>query len=268
MKRWLSSALPAFLVAAAVGAPIEEAERANVEAVGIQVVKALRGDTQKQSFTGRRTGTAVTLKVSDGQRSFVGFDGKASTLDAFTDDRGTELVTEAARLLKTWADGQSWVSDDGRSCLFDILSMKTPSRRAQRVTIRGKMVFRCGLNGTTAEQANFVLEKGQRLKAGPAPMKITGVQRGDDTTIFTLATKSSIDAIARISFHGPDGKEIDTELMDKAVVGFMGETFYELTYCLKTKDPQRIDSVTARVRYYRKIEKLAVPVHLTVGLGL
>jgi len=267
MKQWVLS-LPVALAAAAGLEPIDDDGRTSVQVVGLQVVRPLPGDKGKQSLTGRRTGTVLTIRAARADEHLLGVDAKLSRLETFTDDRKTEMVSESGKLLRTWLDGRTWAGPDGRNCLFEIVSTRTPARGARQLRLKAGMVLKCGRDGVAAEQANFRLVKDSRLTVGPAPMKVTGVQRGDRTTILTLSTKSSVERIARIRFFDADGKEIDTQLLEESVVGFMGNTFYDRTYCLKTAKPRRIHAVTARVEYFNQIRRLVVPVDVTATLGL
>ena len=267
MKQWVLS----LAVAAASTAAVEPAEDdgpTSVQVVGLQIVRPLPGDEGKQSLTGRRTGTVLTIRAARTDEHLLGVDAKLSALEAFTDDRKTQLVSESGKLLRTWLDGRTWAGPDGRNCLFEVFSMRTPARGARQLRLKARMVLKCGRDGAAAEQADFRLAKGSRLTVGPAPMKVTGVQRGDRTTIFTLSTESSTERIACIRFLDAGGKEIDTQLLEESVVGFMGNTFYDRTYCLKTAEPRRINSVTVRVEYFNRIRKLVVPVDVTATVGL
>ena len=67
--------------------------------------------------------------------------------------------------------------------------------------------FCCG-NAVAGFGRGSPVRSGRR--AGPARMKVTGVQRGDGTTVFTLPTTESVARIGSISFHDARGKEIDT----------------------------------------------------------
>lgn len=261
---WCLAVAAAAMAATTAG---DDAQTA-VQVVGLQVVRPLPGDKGKQSLTGRRTGTALTIRVHRRDKHFLGIDGTLSRLETFTDDRKTKLIDDPSTLLRTWLGGRTWASPDGRNCLFEIASLRTPARGARQVKLKAQVVLKCGRGPATAEQPGFRLAKDARLTVGPAPMKVTGVQRGDQTTIFTLTTKDSTERIARIRFFDAKGKEIATQLLDKAVVGFMGDTFQDWTYCLKTDKPARIDAVTARVEYFHKLEKLVVPVDVAVTVGL
>jgi len=267
MKQWILAGAVA-VAAVAARPPIEDDGQARVQLVGLQVVKPLPGDQRKQSLTGRRIGTALTVKVSRPDQHFLGLDKAASRLEAFTDDRNMSLTTESAKLLRTWLDGQTWVSRDGDTCIFEVLSDKAPSPRARQVKFKGRIGLLCGRDGLTVEQPGFRLAKDGRLSVGPAPMKITGVQRGDKTTIFTLSTKKKPERIACIRFFDDGGKELDTKVLEKAVVGFMGQTYHDWTYCLKTAKPRRLDTVTARVLYFNKVRTIIVPVEIAAGVGL
>lgn len=271
MRRWIVTAAGIAAVAGAAGLaaqPEEDDGRAQVELIGLQVVKPLKAGQREQPLTGHRTGTTLMIQVTRRDRHWLGLDPGASRLEAFVDDRGRELVDDGIKALGTWLDGQTWVSDDGQTCVFEALATATPSPQARRVGFKGLIGLKFGRNPAMAEQANFALDKDSRLKAGPVDMKITGVQRGDNTTIFTLSTKSKPERISRIQFLDADGKEFETKVLDKAVVGFMGETYHDWTYAIKTDKPRLVESVTARVLYFHKVQTLVVPVSISAGIGL
>jgi len=177
------------------------------------------------------------------------------------------MVPEKSDVLRTWADGPSYISLDGRDCLFDILSARTPEAGATSLRFKGRIALKCGLQGATAEQASLALERDAELKAGPAPMKITSVQRSDKTTIFTLSTKEDAERIGRIRFFSVTGKEIESQLLEKVTIGFMEDTYFDRTYSLKTEPRAQLATVAVRVEYYKKVQQVTVPVNVTVSLG-
>ncbi len=278
MRSWLvlsvtvaaAAALGASWVSATQLGPVEDDGQAKVDVVGLRVARPLNGEKGRQALTGLRAGTTLTLRIVRPDVHVLGVDAKACRLTAFTDDQGTEMVSESLKMLRTWADGQSWVTPDGRTVLFEVLSTRTPARGARQVRFRGRIVLKCGRDAASAEQAGFRLATGSKLTAGPAAMEITGVQHTDKDTTFALATKDSAERISRLRFFGRDGGEIDTDLVDVSVVGFMGNAWHERTYRLKSppKRPRRFDTVDVRVEYFKRIDRLAVPVNVTTGIGL
>lgn len=238
----------------------------SAQVVGLQLVKPLAGEKDQQALTGRRTGTTVTVRVSRPGRHVLGVDRGSSRLEIFTDDRKTELLDEAEKMLGTWLDEDSWVDPGGTTCLFDIVSSRLPAAGAATIRLRGHVALKTGLDGAVAEQKDFPLAQDAELKAGPAAWKITGVRHDNGGVIFGLATKAGTDRIARITFHGRDGKEIPGELVEKSTIGFMGNTFYQRTYRLTSK--ARLNAVTVRVHHFKKVENVLAPIELTAGVGL
>jgi hypothetical protein len=245
---------------------IEDDGQIAVEVVGMQIAKALPGDKVDQSATGRKVGTCLTLRFHGGDRRFIGVESKDSSLEAFVDDRGTQLVPKSDAV-RVWADTPCFVGLDGKDCLFDLVSTRTPAAGATTLSFRGRIVLKCGLEGSTAEQASLSLERDGELKAGPAPMKITGVQHNEKTTVLTLSGKENAERVGRIRFFGANGKEIESQLLEKSTVGFMGDTVIDRTYALKSDTPADLTAVAVRVEYYKKVQSVAVPINVTAGLG-
>ena len=264
MKRWIPSLTVAAAAVAVAAGPAGRKPEASVQVVGLQVTRALPGDQRTQRLTGRKTGTAITLRVARRDRYLLGLDRKASRLIAFRDDRKTELVSESARLLGTWLDGRQWTSDDGRECIFDLLARRIPARGAREVSLHAELAFHCGVGAVTDEHAGFRLEKDRKLTVGALEMKISEVQRDPNATYVTFSTPEVPQKIARIAFLDADGKQIEAHNLGRSVVGFMGNTIHETTFGLK----KRVDTVTLRIKHFRKIRKLTVPVNVTVSVGL
>jgi hypothetical protein len=260
-----AAAIAATLAPAA--APIEDDGQIAVEVVGLQVVKALPGDKADQAATGRRVGTSLTLRFHGGDRRFIGVESKDCRLEAFADDRGTEMVPKSDAV-RVWADSPSFISLDGKDCLFDIVSTRTPAAKATSLNFRGRVVLKCGLQAAVANQASLSLDRDGELKAGPAPMRVTGVQRNEKTTVVTLSGKENAERVGRIRFFHADGKEIESQLLEKSTIGFMEDTAIDRTYSLKTESGAELTTVAVRVEYYKKTQEVAVPINLTAGLGL
>lgn len=239
---------------------------AGVAVVGLQIAKPLQpADRREQSLTGRKTGTVLTLRVTRAGKHFLGLDAKASKLTTFADDRGAALVDDAAKALKTWAEGPCWVSPTGQHCILDLLALQTPSAGASQIRLKAELILNCGLDGVTAERPDFRFEKDARLALVPgSPMTVADVRFDANATYVTFSMQKIPDNVAAVSFLGRDGKEIDMQELSRSVVGFMDETIYEITYGLRN----RVQAATIRVKYFRRIEKLTVPVDIAVGIGL
>jgi hypothetical protein len=262
MKQWvLMLSVAAAAGAAALGA---DKPKTAVQVVGLQVAKPLPGDKRRQSLTGRKTGTVLTLKVSRPDKYFLGLDAKASRLEEFADDRGTGLVTESSRLLRTWLDGQTWVTRDGRDCLFDLLGLRTPARGARELRVKASLVLKCGRGAVTEEHAAFALQKGGKLTVGRVPLTISNVQVDPNATYVTFTTPRNPEKIAAVQFLDADGKEIETHNLARSVIGFLGNAVYETTYGLK----KSVRVVTVRIKHFRQVERLTVPVDVTASVGL
>lgn len=246
--------------------PTPAAKDAEVRVVGLEVIKPLGLPTEQgqQALTGRRTGTRLTLQITRPDKCFLNMESKDCELVSYTDDKLMDMLTRSGRELATWRDGPVWVSPDGHGCLVDVFTTRTPSPSAEQLRLSANLVFRCGLEPAVASQVRLVLAKDQKMTAGPVPMKITAVRRENEVTYVTLMAEDTAERIGEIAFFEiGGGKEIECKKGEQNVIDFMGSAVSEQTWTLHTAAP----AVGLRVKYYKKIEKITVPVDVKTGVG-
>jgi len=248
----------------AVPKPAPAAGPPAVAVVGIEVAKALGGDEGLQALSGRRIGTRLTLRITHPRKFFLALAGSDCELTSFTDDKLIDLVASSTRALGTWRDGPMWVSSDGHTCLLDIFTPRTPASSASHVLLKATLVLKCGLEPAVANQTRLVLAAGQKLSAGPVPMKIASVRREGELALVSFTSPDSPERIGEMAFFEIGGKEVESRCVERNVIDFMGSAVHELTMALKTSAP----AVGVRVRYFRRTEKLPVGVDVKAGVGL
>ena len=239
-----------------------------VQVIGLSIFRPDPARENKSYVFGRHSGTTLHVRVARQDKTIISIDREASKLSSFTDDKGTDLSVKSKR---RWGDHWlgSWprISDDGHSCVLEISSPKTPAAGASKLIIKADIALACGSDVKTAEQKDFALTKGSKLTAGPVPMKVQSVKEssfGDAKMTVELISSKSFDAVKALTFIGADGKEIKYDSMGEGKSGIAGKMTYSKAIGLHKK----ADVVTVKVTYYQKVEKLTVPVNLSVGVGL
>lgn len=262
----------ALIAAAVQGAPAGQgkAPAAAVEIVGLSVAKPKPGDRFAQSLaSGLQAGTRLHLLIRRGDLRIVDVDTKASTLEAFTDEKGTDLTKRA----QTGWGSRSWLSwpevgDDGHTASFGITSKRVPAAGAKELHLKAAIVLRCGSAVKSAEVKGLALKKGSALAAGSLKMAVKNVQDGgwggDAKMTVELTSRQPLTPIRKLTFLAPDGKEIKHRRQGSGSSSLGRTTTYTTSYALSRK----VQTVTVRIEYYSKVQTLTIPVDVTTGLGL
>ncbi|MGP0068928.1 MAG: hypothetical protein ACLQGP_35675 [Isosphaeraceae bacterium] len=228
-------------------------------------------------------GTSVTLLVSQRGKTIVDLDPKASQLTSFKDDRNTDLSKEPPRQGMVFHFGnfnsgplRSEKGPDGRSCLVEVKGPSLPASGASKITIKGTLVFSCGQGEKTDEQKNVPLTEGAKINAGPVAMSVSLKKKPNFPSVsfpgqpaplhgteFALRTEMPLTAIQSIVFFDAGGKEIKSQFHTTSFNTSGETTWTESFYTLEKK----VDNVSIRVRHVDHLEKLTVPVDMTVGVG-
>ncbi len=272
MKRVWIVLVMAALVAAGIAAEavkLPAPKAAEVEVVGVSVFKARPDDKSRSFVTGNFVGATVYFRIHSSDRFFVKLDRAACELAAFTDEKKTRLAEpgKAKNFGDTWLGSWPKISKDGRQCVFKIKSKQTPAAGATQLNIDAMIVILCGSDEQSQDTKNVALKVGEEFKLGSVPVKIAGLREGrygKTKLMIELSSKTSFESIRKITFIGADGKEIPHERHGSSRSGFSGKMTYTRTYGLYKK----ADTVTAKVKYFNKVETLKVPVKTSVCLGL
>jgi hypothetical protein len=193
-------------------------------------------------------------------------DKDASKLEAFADDKGTDLSKAGGGWGASWLLWER-ISDDGRTCTFTVANRKkTPAAGAKTLHVKAKIVLQCGSDVKTAEAKNVALKKGAAVAAGPFRMSIQEIRDGGFQSKMTVEfqSKRPFDSIRKLTFLDAAGKEIKSQKAGGGHFSFGKDRTYTRSFGLAKK----VDAVTMRFEYYGKTETIAVPVDVKVGVGL
>lgn len=272
MKRrmMLAAAVAAScLIGATWGAASPGAKGKEIEAevVGIAVVKPdPKNKYGGSAVPGMQPGVRVYFRIARDDLFIISLDKDASRLVAFTDDKGTVLGAPGkSKFMDGWL-GQSQVSEDKHSLRFEVASKKMPARQATKLKIKANIAISVGADEKTSTSP-VTLKKGEAVNLGPLQVTIGKVGKpdwGDAKLAVQFKSSKSFDAIKELSFIGPDGQGIKSRQSSSSSGGFGARMTYARTYDLDKK----VEQVTLKATYFGKVEKVSVPVDVTVGVGL
>lgn len=239
----------------------------NVLVAGLSIVRPDPAEKFGGSMvSGRPSGTEVHVRITTKALTFVRVNKEASTLQQFADDKGQTLAKPGpGEFSGGWL---AWpkIADDGKRLQFQIASKKMPSAGAMKLLAKAKLAVLCGSGVKTSQQA-ATLKVGQKVAIGPIPVTIEKVGKpdwGDEKMAVAFKAQQSWAAIRKLTFIGPDGKEIESNVGSTMTSSFGGRQIVTKEYRLKEK----VSQVTIKTEYYEKIQPVTIPLNLNVGLGL
>lgn len=240
-----------------------------VDVVGLSVALPDPDNEYGQSMVpGRLAGTEVTLRVVDKGRFFLGqADGEngepLSSLDLL-DDQGNKLKKEDDF---SYYSMDAEVSEDGSRVVMVVHRSDLPPAQCKELQVKGTIELLAGTSEIT-EKTRFKVANGTEATLGGIEVKLSDVSEnpyGEPGRMFTVESAARLDTVAEITFLDDKGKDLESMAAGEGAFGFGDEMTYSRTYIVEGAVP---DELTARVRYFRKTEKVPVPVDLTVSLAL
>jgi hypothetical protein len=236
---------------------------------GLSIARAKKDDKFNRSMAFQiKAGTNVSLYVSMPGKTIIQLDRDASMLTKFTDDKGTVLAKPGSgKSFGSWLGTFPHIADDAHSCAPSVRSKKLPAAGASALTIDATLAFICGDAPKTA-QCDVSLTEGTAVKLGMVAANIIKVgksTRGKMKFNVTFTSSQSFDSIRKLVFLDSAGKEIKSRYAGGGKHSAFGSTS---TYSKRYELEKKVDKVTIKIDYWRKIESVTVPLKLNVGLGL
>ncbi|RPI58558.1 MAG: hypothetical protein EHM48_10030 [Planctomycetaceae bacterium] len=242
--------------------PAEPVVKDGLHVVGVSVIQA--DPTSKiggSLVMGQQPGTRVYFMLTNKDQFFVSVDDNAGKIESFQDDQGTDL--RKGQMGSGFGPFPK-LSEDGKSCMFEVACEKVPASGAASLSITGHAVVTVGLDAKTAEQADVELKKDTKLSIGglQAVVDSAEIHKFSDTPSLeiTLKNDKGFDAIKSIYIVGTDGKAIKGEYRGYSNIG----ATFSRSYSFKTNSAKGKLGVV----YFEKLQKQEVPIDVKVTLGL
>lgn len=240
-------------------------EKPTVQAYSVSVRKRLTREDAKIAYE-ERPGTRIQAVLSLPGKTMLAVDEKASKLESFKDDLGTDLT----KADDTFPGGNRWVesfafkaSEKGDRALTVFNAAGVPASGAKKILMRGTLSILCGGTTKTAElkEVELKVDPKAKIKLGEVTFTVEkSLYVGDVSVKF----ESSSPNIRSASFTTTTGQAITTDKPNTSRFGFDNKYTYNTSYNLRTK----ADKINITLTYFEKTEVVNLPVELSVGIGL
>jgi hypothetical protein len=218
------------------------------------------------------SGTALALLVSCPKGGLIQFDGAASTLTKFADDKGTDLLakppasSEKRKLPTIGFSLSPKVSQDGKFCALEVCSPCLPAKGAARIRLEGVVTMLCASEKKEHVQKDVPLQKFAKFAAPNLELSVYEVGKpdvGDEPLGLTLRAYRDLDEVAEIRFFKADGTEIKSRRTGTSRMGLLGAVTVDWSYNLAEK----VDAATIKLFVWSDLKKKQVPFSLDVDVG-
>lgn len=265
------------------GAGEGDAKKPTIRAVGLSVTKPIDDPWQFRGVHGRfaddaNGGTRVNLLVQGNGSPIIGIDEAGSSIDAFTDSLGNDLMQqpEPGRDdprdfffaqqnrpgLKDWRR-----AEDGSAGLISAFAPKLPEAQAMRVMLRGNVVLTTATEQKIFQKKNVKLENGTAFTLGEIKCRIEDIdarRMEDREQMVMLKFDRMVPEIVQITFRDAEGEIIEANQNYTSTAGGPGNMTVGLGFEFEDKPA----AATIEFTRWVGMKKVNVPFQLEIGMGL
>jgi hypothetical protein len=235
----------------------------DVKVIGLSVAKADPSlPTGAATASGLPGGVWLHLAVAVEGKNVFGLDVDGLKVAAFTDDTGTDLIKADAAGNISLAYGAA-PDDRGKGIILHIGARQPAAPAAKAVKLSGRLLLVAGSDEKTADLPQQSLAKGAKVEFGGMSLTVANVRPNGTGRIFTFTSDSDLTTVKSISFVA-DGKTLSSQRVGVTKTRLGSSSVYVLD--VLTDLPGSEAGIKAA--WYEKVERLTVPLNLTVGVGL
>lgn len=239
-------------------------EEPRVTAVGVAVAKSQKDSKWGGSeVMGMNAGTSVYLKIQLKGKTILSID-EAETPKIFGKD-GEDLTGDSKKYRGSLRFRANY-NPERDACTVPISGGKIPPTGSDKISVKGAITFVCGAAPKT-ETVEGDVKKDGKFKIANVDSKIQRLAKGfkENSSRISFRGSKSFDAVSEIYAVDKDGQEYKGSSAGSSSFGIGGKMTYDRSFQFECKQDQ---IAKFKVVYFSKLEKVKVPVDVSLGLGL
>lgn len=243
----------------------QDSAKASFRVAGIRV--AAPADEDEMRPFNWSSGTTIALRLDFPAGGLIEIDEDASKLQAFVDDKGTNLLEGEERFGNSGFGSFPKISEAGNAALIEITGPSVPAADAGKLIAKGTLVVRAATKKKTFTHKDVALKANGKIEAGSFPLTIKSFGKSDwqeDKNEVALTGKGDVSTIAEIRFLGADGKPLESDRISTMSFGSGESTNVEWSYTL----PLNAKVVTVEIDYWQDMKTLELPFGVASGVGV
>lgn len=250
--------LPLFFVSAAV-LPVA-AQSPTAEFSGIQIIAQSYGDGNDalRPFQAFDDGIKVAILVKSESGGITALDlEKGSTVESFTDDKGTKLLK--ASTFKNGFGSFPKISEDGKAAMVTVEGTERPAAGASTITVKGKVGVTMATKKETVKGGKVAAKA--KLVCGTLNLTVQELEKSGSGVSVELQAPESLDQIAEIRWLDAAGKALEADRNGSSRMGFGNKMTYSQSWSVKGT-PATIEFVR-----WTDMKAVSVPFSFEIGFG-
>jgi len=240
----------------------------NIKVAGIRIVApALDGKPDSRGAFFSPPGVTVTAIVQPPAGKIVSIDQFNSKLDAFNDDKGTDLLaTKSEDPFNKPGINMINVNEGGATANMDFQAAGLPAKGAAALNISGKLSAKVAAGTKQFTMESVDIKTNASFTCGDLPLKITAAGFGkamfsnEKEFSVTFSSSGDLEGIATLEFFDAQGGKI--EARKSSWGGGMGTYFVE--YVFKAS----LDHAKIVATCWQDLKTVEVPFSIKTGVGL
>jgi hypothetical protein len=227
-----------------------------ISAAGMRIIAAGLGanGSELHAFN-EQSGTSIALGVQmPPDTALIEIDRDGSRIDAFTDDKGRNLLEEGR------FSAPPKLSDDRSAALVEVSVRTRPSAGASSVCVQGTIAMTMASAAKATRVSNVRLETGRSIKLGAGSVIVKRANVTDEGIELVFALPQAVlPAIKDIRFFDSKGAPLDSVRTGSGVINDSAQI--ELT--LKSK----ATAVAIDFNLWQNLRPVKTTFNVTAGLG-
>lgn len=252
--RPLTFILAAFALGAQAAEPV-------FTAIGLSIGGDFPGQSfEFQPFHYERGVTVQVLIAADG---IISLDDHTSTVTAFTDDKGKDLLK--SRTGKTLAKFSPFpkANDAGSAALFSMHSTELPGKGAQSVTVSGSVAIRTATTKELAVTKKLTLAKDAKIEWAGKQFVIKDIEK-TGKLMLSLKTEADISDIIELSLTDDAGMKSIAKRRSYSSTSSDGKRSTTVDYEIDAAG----NVFDVAIEFWKDAKDTRATFTVTVGLGL
>jgi hypothetical protein len=259
MKRLATLAALAWMLTLVSYAPAQDKD--GIEIIGLEMRKPLPRERQQMMLAFTR-GTGFEMVITRKDQHILGVDRQGSKVTSCVDDKGTDLTKAPKDTFPVeWVGFGERIGPDGKVVVLQTRVAGVPATGASKITLKGTISLYCGKEEKSVEKKDMEIKAGAKFEVGPITIQPPQFGGGPNTSV---SLTMDLPRLKSVKFFDADGKELTAfGSTTPGRIGFGEKVQYQYAWFFDKKH----DKLTAKIVYFDKVEKVSVPLELSIGLG-
>jgi hypothetical protein len=182
---------------------------------------------------------------------------KGSTIETFTDDKGTKLFKPST--FKNGFGSFPKISKDGKAAIITVEGTEVPAAGASTIQLKGKVGVTMATTKETVKGGKVAVDG--KLACGTLSLTVKQLRKSGSEMSVELETSESTEQIAEMRWLDAAGKVLEANRDSSSQMGFGGKVTYSESWTVKGS-PATVEFVR-----WTDLKAVSVPFSFEIAVG-